>query len=64
MQIDTTINFARIYHVMLHFKKPIKDYFSGEIIKMISIHFQKMGMLLGDILEPIAPLCSASDPKA
>jgi hypothetical protein len=63
VQIDTTTNFACIYHVMLHFEKPIRDYFRGEIIKMTSIHFQKMGILLGDILEPIAPLCSARDPK-
>jgi hypothetical protein len=49
---------------MLHFEKPIKDYISSEIIEMTSVRFQKMGIILGDILEPIAPLCSARDPKA
>jgi hypothetical protein len=64
VQVDTATNFTRIYHVMLHFEKPIKDYFSGEIIEMTSARFQKMGILLGDILEPFAPLCNARDPKA
>jgi hypothetical protein len=55
VQVDTATNFAYIYHVMLHFEKPIKHYFSGEIIEITSTHFQKMGILLGVILEPIAP---------
>jgi hypothetical protein len=63
VQVDSTTNFARIYHIMLHFEKPIKDYVSSEIIEMTSIRFQKMGIMLGDILEPIAPLCNARDPK-
>jgi hypothetical protein len=64
VQIDSATNFARIYHIMLHFEKLIKDYFSSEIIEMTSARFQKMGILLGDILEPIVPLCNARDPKA
>jgi hypothetical protein len=46
------------------FEKPIKDYISSKIIEMTSSRFQKMGIMLGDILEPIAPLYSARDPKA
>jgi hypothetical protein len=49
---------------MLHFEKPIKDYASSEIIEMTSVRFQKMGIMLGNILKPIAPLCNARDPKA
>jgi hypothetical protein len=49
---------------MLHFEKPIKDYVNSEIIEMTRIWFQKMGIMSGDILEPIAPLYSARDPKA
>jgi hypothetical protein len=64
VQVDTTTNFARTYHVMLHFEKPIKKYLSSEIIELINDRFQKMGIILRDILEPIAPLCSAIDPKA
>ena len=49
---------------MFYFEKPIKDYVSSEIIEMTSVRFQKMGIMLGDILEPIVPLYSAKDPKA
>jgi hypothetical protein len=64
VQVDTAANFARIYHVMLHFEKPIKEYLNSKIIELTNACFQKMDILLGDILEPIAPLCSARDPKA
>jgi hypothetical protein len=37
VQVDTTTNFAHIYHIMLHFEKPIKDYVSSEIIEMTNI---------------------------
>jgi hypothetical protein len=64
VHVDSATNFACTYHIMLHFEKPIKDYISSEIIEMTSVQFQKMGIMLGDILEPIVPLYSAKDPKA
>ena len=49
---------------MIHFEKPIKEYFNNEITYMTSACFQKMDIQLGDILESIAPLYSTKDPKA
>jgi hypothetical protein len=64
VQVDSSTNFARIYHIMIHFGKPIKEYFNSEIKYMTNTRFQKIGIHLGDILEPIAPLCSTKDPGA
>jgi hypothetical protein len=64
VQVDTATNFARTYPIMLHFEKPIKEYLSSEIIELTNDRFQRMDILLGDILEPTAPLCSTRDPKA
>jgi hypothetical protein len=65
VQVNSETNFARIYHIMLHFEQPIREYFNNEIIDMTNARFQKMGIdLIGDILEPIAPLCRAKEPKA
>jgi hypothetical protein len=64
VQINFETNFACIYHIMLHFEQPIREYFSNEIIEITNARFQKMSIHLGDILEPIAPLCRAKEPKA
>ena len=39
------------------------DYSNKEILELTAIQFQKMGMELGEILEPIAPLCRAKGTK-
>jgi hypothetical protein len=64
VQTNSATNFSRIYHIMLHFERPIKEYCSSEIIEMTNTHLQKMCIQLGDILEPIAPQCNTKDPKA
>jgi hypothetical protein len=64
VQVNPETNSACIYHILLHFEPPIREYFSNEIIEMTNACFQKIGIDLGDILEPIAPLCRAKEPKA
>ena len=49
---------------MLHFEIPIKEYCSNKIIEMTNTCLQKICIQLGDILEPISPLCRTKDPKA
>jgi hypothetical protein len=55
---------AKTYQLLLHFEKTRWDYSSKEILDLIASQFQKMSMELGEILEPIAPLCSAKGPKS
>ena len=57
------IGYARTYQILLHFEKPLKLYTSKEIVELIAKRFQKMGIALGDIVEPIAPLYSPKDSK-
>ena len=47
----------------MHFEKPLKPYTSKEIVELVTKRFQKMDIALGDILEPIAPLCSPKDSR-
>ena len=55
--------YAKTYQILLHFKKPLKPYTSKEIVELVTKRFQKMDIALGDILEPIAPLCSPKDSR-
>ena len=45
----------------MHFEKPLKPYTSKEIVELVTKCFQKMDIALGNILEPIASLCSPKD---
>ena len=55
--------YARTYQILLHFEKPLKPYTSKEIVELVTKRFQKMDIALGDILEPIASLCSPKDSR-
>ena len=55
--------YARTYQILLHFEKPLKPYTSKEIVELVTKRFQKMDKALGNILEPIAPLCSPKDSR-
>ena len=55
--------YARTYQILLHFEKPLKPYTSKEIVELVTKRFQKMDIALGNILEPIAPLCSPKDSR-
>jgi hypothetical protein len=55
--------FAKTYQLLLHFEKTRRDYSSKEILDLTASQFQQLNMELGEILEPIAPLCSAKGTK-
>jgi hypothetical protein len=54
---------ALTYQIMVHFEKPAKEYVSAEITKLTTARLTLMGIQTGDILEPIAPLCSTKPSK-
>jgi hypothetical protein len=45
----------------LNFEKPSIAYTSLEVIEMTKTRFQKMGIELGELREPIAPLCNSKN---
>ena len=55
--------YAGTYQILLYFEKPLKLYTSKEIVELVTKHFQKMDIALGNIQEPIAPLCSFKDSR-
>ena len=57
VKVDSLMGYARTYQILLHFEKPLKPYTSKENVELVTKHFQKMNIALGDILEPIAPHC-------
>jgi hypothetical protein len=59
INIDTS--FALVYHILLNFEKPSIAYKSLEIIEMSKARFQKTGIKLGELREPIAPLCNSKN---
>ena len=63
VEIDSLTGYARTYQILLHFEKPLKPYTSKEIVELVTKRFQKMDIALGNILEPIAPLCSPKDSR-
>jgi hypothetical protein len=64
IQIDPDTGFARTYKILLHFEKPLKGYTSAEITQLTAARLEHMKIQVGDILEPIAPLCNAKASKA
>ena len=61
IEVDSLIWYARTYQILLHFEKLLKPYTSKEIVELVTKRFQKIDIALGDILKPIAPLCSLKD---
>ena len=63
VEVDNLTWYAKMYQILLHFENPLKPYTSKEIVELVNKRFQKMDIALGDILEPIAPLCSPKDSR-
>ena len=63
VEVNNLTGYARMYQILLHFKKPLKPYTSRKIVELVTKNFQKMDIALGDILEPIAPLYSPKDSR-
>jgi hypothetical protein len=61
-EINAESGYTKTYKLLLHFKTH-QDYSSKEILELVVAQFQKMGMDLGEILKPIAYLCSAKGTK-
>jgi hypothetical protein len=59
IEIDTNTGFALVYHILLNFEKPSTSYTSQEIVDMTTARFVKMDIELGELREPIAPLCNS-----
>jgi hypothetical protein len=61
IDINTSTGFPLVYHILLNFEKPSIAYTSLEVIEMTKTRFQKMGIELGELREPIAPLCNSKN---
>ena len=59
IEINPSTGFALIYHILFNFEKPTIVYTNKEIIEMTKTRLHKMDIELGDLREPIAPLCNA-----
>ena len=57
------IGFALTYEILLHFEKTLQPYNSQKIIILVATRFHKMNIALGNIVEPIVPLCSLKENK-
>jgi hypothetical protein len=61
IDVNPTIGFALVYHILLNFEKPTVTYTHQEITDMTKTRLQKMDIELGELREPIAPLCNAKN---
>jgi hypothetical protein len=61
IEVNTQTSFALVYHILLNFEKPTTAYNSQEITEMTITRFQKMNIELGELCEPIAPLCNSKN---
>jgi hypothetical protein len=61
VEVNPQTGFALVYHILLNFAKPTTIYNSKEIIDMTKERFQKMEIELGELCEPIAPLCNSKN---
>jgi hypothetical protein len=59
IEINPGTGFTLVYHIHLNFEKPLVPYTSQEVIDMTKSRLQKMNMELGELREPIAPLCNS-----
>jgi hypothetical protein len=61
IEVNIQTGFALVYHILLNFEKPTTIYNSQEITDMTKARFQKMDIELGELCEPIAPLCNSKN---
>ena len=61
IEVNSQTSFALVYHILLNFEKPTTTYNSQEIIEMMKARFHKMDIELGELSEPIAPLCNSKN---
>ena len=61
IEVNTQTGFALVYHILLNFEKPTTTYNSQEITDMTKARFQKIEIELGELCEPIAPLCNSKN---
>ena len=61
IEVNTHTGFALVYHILLNFEKSTNVYISHEITDMTKARFQKMEIELGELYEPIAPLCNSKN---
>jgi hypothetical protein len=64
VEVDTKTGFVLVYNLLFHFEKPSSNYSSSDIISLTTCRLKSMNIELGDIVEPIAPLCGARGNKA
>jgi hypothetical protein len=63
IETDPKTGFALVYNILFYFEKPNNSYSSSEIINLIASRLRAMEIELGDIVEPIAPLCGTRGNK-
>jgi hypothetical protein len=61
VEVNPQTGFALVYHLLLNFAKPSIVYTSQEVIDMTKARLQKMDIELGELCEPIAPLCNSKN---
>jgi hypothetical protein len=61
IDINVDTGFALVYHILLNFEKPSIAYNNIKIIEMSKARFHKMGIELGELREPIVPLCNSKN---
>ena len=64
MKIDKDTSFALIYNILLHFEKPAMCYSGEDIIALTKEKLDATNIKLGNIIQPIAPLCSTKGKRA
>jgi hypothetical protein len=63
VETDPKTGFVLVYNILFHFEKPNNNYNNNEIINLTASRLRAMEIELGDIVEPIAPLCGARGNK-
>jgi hypothetical protein len=58
VEVNPQTSFVLVYHILLNFAKLATTYSSQELTDMTKERFQKMDIELGELYEPIAPLCN------
>ena len=64
VETDEKTRFSLIYNILLQFDKPQTCYKGKDIISITKVRLDMMKMELGNIVQPIAPLCSTRGDKA
>ena len=64
VETDEKIGFSLIYNILPQFEKPQICYIGEDIISITKVRLDMMKMEVGNIVQPIAPLCSTKGDKA